>query len=166
MVGCKRIWLACLLAIAGSGPLPLWLHQIVCHGPHGHGHYCSHSLAHSSGQACGQHTHQACAAHVHAAHSPAAGQTASNGVAHAHRATAHAAGHDARTQHRRALRLSSHGDDHDCAACYALSQPNLVAKVCTVALVVTALPACPLASPEHPDSVVVSAYSSRAPPAV
>lgn len=32
MVGLQRFWMLCLLVIAGSGPLPLWLHHSVCHG--------------------------------------------------------------------------------------------------------------------------------------
>lgn len=36
MVWLKRVWIACLLAIAGGGPLPLWLHHWQCHCAHNH----------------------------------------------------------------------------------------------------------------------------------
>src|SRR5690348_2204307 len=82
MVGWKRIWLACLLAIAGSGPLPLWLHQLVCHhapGDHalachsghcGSGH-CANESSNKSSWAAHGHSHAAapgCSHHGHAIH--------------------------------------------------------------------------------------------------
>lgn len=170
MVGWKRIWLACLLAIAGSGPLPLWLHQLVCH--HGSGdHAATCGLGGCGPSGCGpglcatgsspvangdRHAAaSACAHHGHAVHhaSHGAGAVASK-VAEGVKA-------------KRVLRLSSTGSGHDdCAACYVLSQPTVISSIRSVPHSAYYLPAHPLAAARLLPSELAAAYSSRAPPVI
>lgn len=152
MVGWKRIALVCWLVVAGSGPLPLWFHQWVCHGPESHGpeshascHGHSHANEHSAGRGsvCGSASHTS--------------------VSHSHEVAHHAV----RGKLNSLLCVTSHGVDHDdCVVCYTLAQSSSSAQVISVVL-----PSAEVsASPSSPDRLlsadVRAAYSSRAPPSI
>ncbi len=59
VTGLQRIWMLCLLVIAGSGPLPLWLHDVVCHNSACASHACPSQAASSHNQParCCEHPH-------------------------------------------------------------------------------------------------------------
>lgn len=151
MAGLKRIWIACLLAIAGAGPLPLWLHKLVCHCPHSHSSACD-------GDPC----------------QPLNG-AAKHGAHRMHRADAcghhhhHVAGDSSAVSpaQRKVLRVSSFGGAHDdCAACYVLSQLTVAAAMRVTPHSTSYLPAHPAPADQLPDFDLLTAYSSRAPPVI
>lgn len=152
MVAIQRIWMLCLLVIAGSGPLPLWLHQIVCHGHnscHSHGH-CHHGHSHAGQSNAGQ---------SNAGHSHAAGSQRQ--CTHDHSLSPLAKRAKAFPQ------WQSSPDSHDdCAVCFTLSQLTTAPSLSDPRV-------CNLFSQgmgQLADSQVclqtVSAYSSRGPPTV
>ena len=167
MTGMKRVWLACLLAIAGSGQLPLWLHHVVCHSHGDHAH-CQH-LTSAQDSNC---TGTCGSAHCSGSSTASPAVAASCGQNHQHAGSHPAHSHVAHDQNacdvkKRVLRISSAADDHeDCAACFALSQPTLIASIQAGLQVTTFLPASPLAECGLPECDPLRAYSSRAPPAV
>ena len=97
VMGVQRIWMLCLLVIAGSGPLPLWLHTIVCHGHATHRHASNATCAASQIHATCQHCHH------------------------------HAQPHNAQSLKKSAKatldwQAGGEGEHDECAVCYTLSQ--------------------------------------------
>jgi hypothetical protein len=94
----KRIWLACLLAVAAGGQAPLWLHQLVCH--------CSSD----SPLSCQVNGSQ---------------DAASSNVCAGHSHGAQPVSLERRADSRLPGLRDSHADADPCSACYALSQLSL-----------------------------------------
>ncbi|MGN6544162.1 MAG: hypothetical protein ACTHK7_03875 [Aureliella sp.] len=140
MVWFQRVWLALLLAIAGGGPLPLWLHHMQCHCA-GEAGSC-----HAGAQACSHgHAHHGHAAHSHAVHGQAVTSAKSKSVP----------------------QVRSAASDHErCAACYCLSQLSLSAAFRTVAFSTSRVLLRAPTPDQIPEFDLLAAYSSRAPPAL
>ena len=163
----KRIWLACLLAIAGSGPLPLWLHEIVYHGPSGHAVHCGGS-SHGQDGACSSassHSHPAsCAHHAHAGHYV---HVAYGCDLHDSVPSAALAARMAVDTQQRVLRISSSGSSHDdCAVCFFLSQQTVASSIGSAVQSATLVAVAAPATDRLAAFDVATAYSSRAPPVI
>lgn len=105
MIGLQRIWMLCLLVIAGSGPLPLWLHHAVCHGTAGHSHGCHGPVCpgHAQQTTIHSHSHASCCSHSHQVHAAKVGVAGKDGSP--------------------VSSWQAASDSHeDCAVCYTLSQ--------------------------------------------
>lgn len=163
MVWLKKVWWMCLLAIAGGGPLPLWLHQAICHGEHLRcaGHFPGDSSGCSNGHSQGhQSTHSlATCGHVHtqATHP----QTAVREQAPQPNSSCLSRSSDL----PRSNELPRYSGTHDeCAACYFLSQLTIPVSLSH------SLASDPLVLPRGclPDERCACdlwpAYSSRGPP--
>lgn len=156
VTGLQRIWMLCLLVIAGSGPLPLWLHHIVCHGHNEvcQGHNCLAKQQAPSTEAikAGKGKPQAANAH----------QPADHCCGHQH-------GHIAKSSETAQSQLNWQPatDSHeDCAVCYTLSQLT-TAEPANDALVGQLLASYLCAAGDSQASLNSwLAYSSRGPPAV
>ncbi len=155
MTRLKQLWLVLMLAIAGAGPLPLWLHQWQCH---------SHQTADES---VDQHAGHTASPHVHSphVHSPQNHHVLKNGqlvrCSHPHPGSARPAA----LPEQGVVNSAPHTHD-ECALCYFLSQASSSASVeasCfggdLIASLNQELPSIALAKG-------IDAYSSRAPPAV
>lgn len=138
MVWFQRVWLALLLAIAGGGPLPLWLHHMQCH--------CAGEAGSCDAEACSHgHAHHGHAAHSHAGH-----------------------GHIVPGAKNKSVpQVRSAASDHEhCAACYCLSQLSLSATFRTVAFSTSRVLLRAPTPDRIPEFDLLAAYSSRAPPAL
>ena len=155
MTGMKRVWIACLLAIAGGGQLPLWLHRMVCHCP-GHHATCEQSTTCSAG---------ACSVAYNSAQPDAA--ACGHNHCHVQPSVAGDLSVSANETKQHVLRIGPSGDGHeDCAACYALSQQTVVPSFQAGLSATSFLPANRLTTERLPDCDLVRSYSSRAPPAI
>ena len=147
MIGLQRILMLCLLAIAGSGPLPLWLHHAVCHGTACHGTACNVPVGqgHSHQAAEEVHSHASCCGHNHQTPAAKLAGKAAEPIANWQAAS----------------------DSHeDCAVCYTLSQ--LTTAQPTNDVLVSLLRSQYLVHAGDSQTSLQSwlAYSSRGPPTV
>lgn len=162
MVWLKRAWITCLLAIAGGGPLPLWLHHWQCHCDHSHcattgscsTDLCSTDTAGSTQASC--YAAKECKPHTHAKHAhatPAVDRIADR----CHEAV--------KSKSQKVSQLRSSGSSHDdCAACYFLSQSTIAQFHSPTPSPTAEVSLRGLTPDQIPEFDRLSAYSSRAPP--
>lgn len=162
MVWLKRVWIACLLAIAGGGPLPLWLHHWQCHCDHNH---CAPSGACST-DLCSSHTARATKANCSAAN----GCQPHTQGSHAHAVPCGDGDADCcqvagKSKSQTVPKVRSTGSSHDdCAACYFLSQSTIAQFHLTTPSPTAQVSLRGLTPDQIPEFDRLSAYSSRAPP--
>jgi hypothetical protein len=181
MVWLKRVWIACLLAIAGGGPLPLWLHHWQCHCDHSacatHSLACSADApAHCKNESSCKNvtsckTAAGCKHPSHAAHASSAGCVQASCVqgncAQASAVDLCGSSSDcaANPRTRNVQQWNSSGSSHDdCAACYFLSQSTISQLDETPLLPAVHVSLRGLSPDQLPEFDLLAAYSSRAPP--